>query len=234
MKTVVSCARPGVLLVAAMGVCALATPGQAGMMIDNWSVHQGPMVNFDFSGNTVTGSMLGGQRKMYLQNISGQGQATAEVANGMLHMTRTADAFPDVSQIWDGGVNQRGLGGIDITQGGENDRLRVFVRTNGRASVGVYISQDFGFRSLGYFNIPGPGAGNYDLLFSNIRPDNVGAPGADLRHVGAIYFDVQLDYYTFAAPSATDFQMGAFSIVPAPGAAAVLGLAGLAGLRRRR
>jgi hypothetical protein len=173
--------------------------------------------------------MIGGQRMMLLQNVSGRGTAWANVSGGMLHLTRTPDAYPDVTQIWDAGVSQLGLGGIDITEGGTNDRLRIFAQTNGRASVSVYIAQDFTYRSLGYFNIPGAGAGNYDLHFSRLFNGSSGM--ADLRHVGAIYFDILLDT---GAGSATEFHMGTFSIVPAPGAAAAMGLAGLIGLRRRR
>lgn len=227
MKTITTAVPSAIIIIGTL--LGSSASSNAEIIIDNWSVNQGPMVNFDFSGNTVTGGMLGGQRKMYLQNASGNGTAWANVSNGMLHLTRTPDAYPDVSQIWDAGVNQLGLGGIDITEGGMNDRLRVFAQTNGRASIGVYIAQDFTYRSLGYFNIPGAGAGNYDLLFSSLFNGSSGM--ADLRHVGAIYFDIQLDTY---GGGATEFHMGTFSIVPAPGAAAAIGLAGLIGLRRRR
>lgn len=230
MSFIAVCNRPGMLALAALGVCVVAVPSQAIIIIDDWSTNQGPMVNFDFSGNTVTGSMLGGKRKMYLQNVTGNGTTSANVSGGMLHVSKTADAFPDVSMIWDAGVNQVGLGGVDITEGGANDRLRMVVSTNGRASVAVYISETFGKRSLGYFNFSGPTSGTFDLLFSNI-PSDGGSP-ADFSKVGAIYFDILLD--TYGPGAATEFQMGTFSVVPSPASAGLLALSGLVGLRRRR
>jgi hypothetical protein len=89
---------------------------------------------------------------------------------------------------WDGGngaglIDPTGLGGVDLTDGGLNDRFRVTVLEKDlSSSLAFTIYDTFGGSASGVIGLPGSisGATDFHLLFGSM----VGA--VDLTSVGAI------------------------------------------------
>jgi hypothetical protein len=69
-----------VFMAAGMGLATLSS-ARGSILVDDWSVPETLASNFDFSRTPYHGSMLGGQRVLYIQNLS-SGTTDASVSGG--------------------------------------------------------------------------------------------------------------------------------------------------------
>lgn len=196
--------------------------------------------------------LIGGERDIYVKQISSHaidrgrlqvnqphpindGESTEYLAYSL-----TNEATGYVRVIWDGvedvqqedseylDVDFTGLGGIDLTGGGEADTVYVDVLYDD-VPVNVYftIYSDEDHFSQGSITLPGglfggsATATRFELPFSALQ-DGIGSDGgADFENVGAIVFEIDATFWRRA--DVTIDEIGTYS-VPEPGGFGLLGI----------
>jgi len=122
------------LLQAFAGFLAVCGASNAALLIDDFSVNQGPLSIF--SGTSSSGifssGLLGGARDISLTitTPNGPNVATAVVANGTLDFSNAVGVASIMTVIWDGGTDSTltpngFVNPIDFTQAGSNDSIRL-------------------------------------------------------------------------------------------------------------
>ncbi len=214
-------------LIAALALAA-ASSAQAEIVIDDWSVNQGPYDSSNGWNETVNGNMLGGLRRVFQQNVGGLGQINGEVSNNRLRVSGENGAQNFFGTYWDG-ENRGGIGGMDLSENGENDRFRFDIITGNGDWRGTFLVK----HTDGTFNRAeidnsvdgGPFSGRVDILFSDFTQT------ADFSSIEFVSFEIDLFN---GSSSASEVTVGTFRVVPAPSSALALGFAGLFATKRRR
>jgi len=214
-------------IIAALALAAAST-AQADLIIDDWSVDQGPYFGHSWD-QTMTGDMLGGTRRIFQQNTTGIGEVFGEIANNRLNFSATNGARSFFTTYWDG-PDRQGTGPHDLTEGGKNDRFRFDAYdTNGSTGSAQMLAKlsdgtftraflDFSVRIEAH-------QGMTEVMFSDF----------DASQDFSSVLWIALDFGAGGgAGNATEVSVGTFHAVPTPGSAMLLGLAGLAAAKRRR
>lgn len=236
-------------LVATSALSVLAgSTAQAGMLIDSFNTTQSVSVG-PGGGNPLSmtdGVMtlvesIGGARVVQLTRTEGMALLSTRVniENGIFGFGAEPAVGGNVTVWYDGdtdaSLNGSGLGGVDFTEGGLNQSIRVAYRYDLAIEFRVRVYTDdtnfsdavFTFSGASGFNVPF----NEELLtFASFVP--TGGAGADFTNVGALEFYAQTD-----SMLAADFQLDYIELtqdVPAPSALGAFALAGIAAARRRR
>ncbi len=213
-------------IIAALALSA-ATSAHADIIIDDWSVDQGPYVGHAWD-QTTTGAMLGGTRRIFQQNVGGLGEVFGEVSNNRLRVSGENGAQNFLGTYWDG-KDRNGIGGQDLTEGGINDRFRFDVLTGNGHWRGTFLVKhtDGTFNRADLDNSVDGGAfsGAVEIMFTDFTLTS------DFSSIEFVSFEIDLFNSTGAA---TEVTVGTFSVVPTPASTMLLGLAGLASTKRRR
>jgi hypothetical protein len=222
-------------LLAFCGVAGLVPAASAGITIDDWSVDQGP---FLFTSNptqsTVNGSMLFGKRRIGGGVSDGRGRdgVIAGVSQGALSGTYQAEKHASLYVHW----GSFGGSTIDLSEGGLNDRLRF-------SSVNLPVLRIYAFNTADnyqlFYGATEVSGTDVDISFDSFMYSNLttfesrAATAADFAAVESLFLSLDVrEGRQFSEDRA--FSAGTFAAVPAPSAAALMGLASLGALRRRR
>jgi hypothetical protein len=229
MVHVSAAGRRGLLVLVACSGALAASSAQAAIVIDDFSVGQGPHNQLNGWDVWTAGSMLNGGRRTYFENASGAGSPSVEVQNNRLTMSKNGDssAFPMISVYYNGADYQGNLAGDDLTEGGTNDRFRFdSVVANGNFLLVMQVRMTNGAYSSSY-SYATSSNGLIDVPFSTFDSNR------DFTKIRQVYFEFQLANYS-SQNNASSISTGTLSVVPAPSAASLMGLSALAALRRRR
>lgn len=205
-------------------VITLTTPGTASSSVTSFS-----------------GDILGNERDMEVQLISGSGVKTEANLGGfsILDQSQNAKSTAITTLTWDGidnspALNATGLGGIDITQAGTNNGVSISVLFDDLpAGLDISIYTDSGNWSKYSINLPGlifdtPQISS--ILFSNFITQ--AGSGANFSNVGAIKLIIDGSLF-----GGTDMQFDNFvTVVPEPSIILLLSGALLItlGIRKRK
>ena len=214
-------------LIAALALAA-ASSAQAEIVIDDWSMDQGPYDATNGWNETVNGAMLGGLRRVFQQNVGGLGQINGEVSNNRLRVSGENGAQNFFGTYWDG-EDRDGIGGLDLSEGGTNDRFRFDVITGNGSWRGTFLIKhtDGTFNRAEIDNSVDGGAfaGRVDILFSDFTET------ADFSSIEFVSFEIDLFN---GSSSASEVTVGTFRVVPSPASTLPLAFAGLIATKRRR
>jgi len=183
--------------------------------------------------------VLGGERDLFLQRVSGTGDVAVAVdpgGSGLLFWENAAAAATTLTIVYDGidgdpeALNPSGLGDVDLTELGTEDQFALRMRSDQVADVTIQVfdttdptGQTW---SAGGFEVtPGDAFQWFTLPFAELLDAGPGGP-ADLTDIGAIVVRV-------SGPQGLDVQIDSIR-VPEPGAPALGAavLCTLAALRR--
>lgn len=219
---------------------AIAAGAQGAVMIDDFNSYQSVSADQNVFMNATTMPTLGaigGERE--LEAMYGGGSNTVNLVanadnNSILNYNTGAGTIGMGVVIWDGvngpGVfDATGLGGVDLTEGGSAVGLVVNVGFDDLpASLDFIIYTNAGNYSRGSIPLAG---GIFDQQFQLPFASFItqAGAGADFSNVGAIVLNINSTF------QGVDLQMEFLgTYVPAPGSVALMGAAGLFGIRRRR
>jgi uncharacterized repeat protein (TIGR01451 family) len=170
-----------------------AGPAFAQTTVDDFAATQAGLISPPVpASSTATGAgILGGERDLRVERTAGAGNAAVQVAGGALSFTVDAGTAGEVVAVWDGAdgdalsLAPTGLGGVDLTAGGQNGlRLRVSA-ASGLTSVVIDVFTDAGRSSRAALVAPAVGSTtDFVFPFESFAP-TLGA-GADFASVGAI------------------------------------------------
>lgn len=221
-------------VLALIAVVASSQAASAALLIDGFTTPQtvgvGGVISSAFDA-TLAPEALGGERDIEVTRTSPSGSITVDVFMSSVEYAASFSAQGNARIVWDGAdgsalIDPIGLGGLDLTQAGANDRfffdagsdlgtmfyLTVFDSVGGTHQTGVNIA-------------PGFVIANYALPFSLF-------PGVDFSQVRAVALDM-------AGPTTgvDSIILGNFAVVPETkpwlAAAALAGVLGVSALRRR-
>lgn len=219
--------RRAVVLTACFGAWLCAAGLGAQVTLDAFATAQGPVADPGSPSSTVAlgaPALLVPERDLALRRIAGSGTVTAEVAADELAMTAPASARGELQIAWDGAdgdagnLDTTGLGGLDLTGGGQQGGFRLTIE---EASAGSYllltVYQDATRVSRAARVLPAISSPRQVIIdFGEL----VAAPGAadlaDLTQVGAI----TLQLGSGAAAAITTLRCSHFATV-APAVAAL-------------
>lgn len=222
----------GVLAFGAMAV--LAPAAQADIVIDDWSVDQGPFSQPSSNGITsyVSGSMIGGQRELVGNNgddKSGGGYVMA-VSGGKLRASFEPGRYAFVQASW-----RSYTGGFDLTEGGVNDRFRLASVNAARLTLAAY-NWMVPFQLV--YTGGAMSGSDVDVMFSSFEYYNYSTgefrPATISDFQSILTMSVSSRTQDGEFPDGATLEVGTLSVVPTPSAAALLAVGGLAAVRRRR
>jgi len=222
---------------------------QADYYIDTFETYQTTNVNFTPSGYKSAFSyksaaeVVGGERDILVERISGTGQVRFDI-NSSIPYAATFASGPTIpgrgTLVWDGSdglstTNRTGLGGVDITQSGVNDKFLFGVTSDLGATLNITVYSSASDFSTASVVVPADTSFTFALMpvpFSSFATG--GGSGANFANVGAIVLEVDGTGHP-GTDVAFDFFITA-SAIPEPSTAALwlLGAAGFAAHRRRR
>jgi len=129
--------------------------------------------------------VIGGERDVLLNGISGLNTVVVGPPTGVLSFSEDTLSDGELRLLYDGGAST-GLGGIDLTDGGTNDRFVLrYVSTDFNSGLTIDIVDTIGSRSTATFGVPGSTVNtSFFIPFSNFVPV-VGA-GADFSDIDSI------------------------------------------------
>ncbi|RMF93607.1 MAG: PEP-CTERM sorting domain-containing protein [Candidatus Schekmanbacteria bacterium] len=204
------------------------------MVIDSFDTHQ--VISLSSPGTqsssvtSTSGDILGNERDMTVQLISGAGVTVEADLGGfsVLDQSQNASSTASTTLTWDGidnspSLNPTGLGGIDITEGNNNNGVSLTVLFDDLpATIDISIYTDASNWSKYTINLPGgiyTTPQTYTALFSNFIIQS--GSGADFSNVGAI--EVFINGTTFGG---TDMRFDNFvTLVPEPSSFLLLTIA---------
>lgn len=223
---------------------ALFSTSSAGaVLIDSFATNQGPLSVTPLTGPLTDGSsvsgggIIGGNRDLRLSTDSGPSpfSSNAEVLGGVAQLANNTQFSSDLLFQWDGldtdpdFVDFTGLGGIDLTAGGDNAFEIGLVFDDLPASLMMTVHSMDGSSSSVTF----PGTG---LIFTEISifiPYETFFGSADFSNVGAI--ELLISSPLNGLDISFDYVQTGLAPVPVPGAFLLMSSALLAfGLIRRR
>lgn len=222
---------------AAAAIALLVSSGANALIIDDFSVTQNvsPASAGVLETNSVTGSMIGGERTVTILNPTGTDtdvDINSPTAGEMLlsHGINTA-----TTQLIYDGVGTGGFSALNFEAGGD-DAIQFIVTQADSFTVGIEVEVFSGTGNSSTISHAGLSApGTLNLLYSNFALAT--GTGADFTAVTAVQFTFTT---TIGIEDAAFDLVGTANTVPdipisEPGTLAVLGLGmiGLAGFRRR-
>jgi hypothetical protein len=237
--------------VAALLLVAVTTSAarSATIMIDDFVTQQSSLATAAAPANSSTASApeaIGGERDMQVALISGKTALSLNVnpfGGELLIHDSGAQVRGYSLTVWDGmdmdpiALDPAGLGGLDLTDGGRNDKIRLSQVTadlTGSMLLTVYDSSDASGNTWSQAVVALPGgifaSADIDVPFTNFT--NVGAGGAaSFANVGAISMRIEN-----TTTGSLDVEMASIFAVPEPAACllATFGLLGLLIPLRRR
>jgi len=223
-----------------------------GALVDSFSTSQGPLTVDGMSttaSSTVAsggGDILGGERDIQVMQTSGDSTTTVQVLGmqGRLEHGQGSDATAMTLITWDGVDGDAmtldatvGLGGIDLTAGGLDNRFTLRVLLNDFSTDLTMTVWSSATNASEEIVSTGGGIGApvlFDFFYADFDPV-AGMMAADFENATAI--QLKINGPTGATDIALDFIETTQEIpVPAalPGGLALLGLAGMGAWRRRR
>jgi hypothetical protein len=222
-------------LLAFCGVAGLVPAASAGITIDDWSVDQGPFTfTSNPASNTANGSMLFGNRRIGGGVSDGRGRdgVIAGVSQGVLSGTYQAGKYADLYVQW----GSFGGPAIDLSEGGLNDRLRFSSVNLPELRIYAFNAADNYFL---YYSATEVSGTDVDISFDSFMYSDLttfesrAATAADFAAVERVELSLYVSQGSVFSEDRA-FSAGTFAAVPAPSAAALMGLASLGALRRRR
>lgn len=192
----------------------------------------------DASDAAMAPGVLGGERDLVLERLSGTGEVAVAIdpgGSGLLFFENAASAQTALTIVYDGldsdpeTVDPNGLGNVDLTELGTEEQFAIRMRTDQEADVTIQIfdatdpsGQTW---SVGGFPVTPGNFQWFTLPLAAMAQSGPGGP-ADPTDVGAIVVRV-------SGPQGLDVQIDSIR-VPEPGALSlgVAVLCTLAGLRR--
>ena len=208
------------MVAAAVAVAGSASAGIAGMTFDSFTVAQSetnndpPLSGISWASPASSQPIFGasGTRAAFAFNYSGLGSTTTSVSGGTATFTTTTNGGAGAGLVYSGGSAQ------DLTGYTFSFYLTSTVPTGDGSGFFFDLESVGGGYSSNVVNYTA--AGTYTVDLSTVK-------GVDLTAITSISIGI----YTAEPGSAT---VSNFTYTPAPGALALLGVAGLAGARRRR
>lgn len=181
----------------AIALLLLALPAAA-VQVDDFSTDQAAInAPPDSSSNAVGAGILGNNRGLDLDHVSGRGGgSTASVSTGELHVELATGDRGRLRVIWDGDtdpdvVDPVGLGGADLTAGGAR-ALRIAVTTASEPfDLVATVFTDATSFSIAARRVSLAGDVVFDFATDFIARGGVG--GADFTNVGAIVLELVVD-----------------------------------------
>lgn len=224
---------------------ALATSASAQLLIDGFNV--GGQVVADQTTGSITqesafddGTIMGGERDLYVrgQTPTGVLGVVGTVDDGVLNFSNSPTRLGQAILAYDGddnnadpftGVDLVGLGGVDLTDGGELDAFAftlLFADFQVEYAIGV---QDMSGKLANFTGIlpTGISGGGDDVEILIPFADMTGDP-VDFSNIGVIGLA-----FTSLEPAA-DITIDNFRVVPEPSSVALLMAGGVLLARRRR
>ncbi|MCB1032390.1 MAG: IPTL-CTERM sorting domain-containing protein [Acidobacteria bacterium] len=189
-------ATPRIFLALLAG-CLVALPAMAApVTVDDFSTAQAQISAPPAASSSVGGAgVLGTNRDLELDRISGAGSDTAEVSGGSLLFTVAAGDVGALTVTYDGDTDPdtfdaSGLGGADLTGGGTNGGLRINAAVAANpASLVVEVFTDAANSSTAAVLLPVGAAQDFHLAFSEFLVGD--GTGADFADVGAVVLKLQ-------------------------------------------
>jgi hypothetical protein len=178
------------ILAAAIGLAAMVAPHSAGagIVIDTFDTPQQAVAG-SFEDFTIAApEAIGGFRTLFVSNVSGDGTAVFEVANGALFLGGDSTRR-NAAVIWNGGgLPPVGLGGVDLTGDGLYDRFLIRAGTfdvDGDTTFTLIVTSDAQHRSLLTMTvIAGGGSTLFALPFADFQTNDAGpADFTDVRDI---------------------------------------------------
>jgi hypothetical protein len=199
------------ILAAAIGLAAIIAPysAGAGIVIDSFDTPQ------PASGDSTIAApeAIGGFRTVFAASVSGDGTAVIGVAHGLLLLEGTSTRW-NAAVFWDDGEPPFGLGGVDLTENGLNDRFLVRAGTfdvDADVVFTLFVGSDDQHRSrLRTFVPAGGGSILFTLPFADF--DTIADGPADFSSVRDLFITFGSDQGIFAV----DYVVVA-GAVPEPG-----------------
>ena len=194
---------------AAVGLALLLVVGFAGaaeaqVLIDSFTTAQGPNADppggpppISSTADTGGADILGGERDLAMNRVSGTGTVTGEVTGGFFEFDAPALTRGEATLTWDGNdddpdaLDPVGLGGVDLTATGQSGfRLTVDAADAGVELI-VRVFTDGANHSQAGRLVATAIAATTDVFipFSELR--TVAGAGADLTDVGAVVLVVR-------------------------------------------
>jgi MYXO-CTERM domain-containing protein len=210
---------------AALTLCVVAGHASATNLLNN-AGFENPL-GFDFADSSNWNGFFGGPAGTFLQAFNDTGATPRSGSNALVTTIRGVAGVTD-------GMNAF-TGHVQIVTGivpGQEYELAVWARTNPLLLNGAEMRvewQDAGGGEIARFNLPLQGllTNEYQRIsFTDF------APAGTAR--AAVVLAVQSFVGTSPADTSVAWDDASLTVIPAPGAMALVGLAGLAGLRRRR
>lgn len=213
---------------------ALATSASASIVIDDFTGPDQAVANDGLTDNSQldVGAVLGGERDLNVLSGTGILGTTSTVSDGVFNFSNSPTSQGSMNLVYDGNdssiaVDQDGLGGIDLTDGGSADAFAfTLLFADFEVQYTVSIS-DTSFNTASF-----TGTLPTDILNSGDAVDII-IPFASLIGSGDIADVGSFGLVFNAQEPAADIVIDNFRTVPEPTSVALL-LAGGALLARRR
>lgn len=204
-------------LAAAALPLAPAAPARAALEIDRFVTPQ--VLNLPFGGpddafsSAAAPEVLGGERDASLQRLTGTEPATLLInptgSDRLLSCESGPSSLVEWVIVWDGAdgdaaVDETGLGGIDLTEGGANTGFMVRVRSDLPASLQIELTDMSGGSTSAELALPGgdPKLVSRFLPFSAFDEPAIAADVGSVSLVlgGQAGLDAQIDFVIVRVP----------------------------------
>jgi uncharacterized repeat protein (TIGR01451 family) len=195
--------RPATASALVLALLALAPGAAQSITVDSFATDQSLMLTFPpaltSASSSVSGAgILGGERDIGIGLTSGViagNTVSSVVSSGFLSYSQDATIAGTAIIVWDGAdgsdaLNWTGLGGIDLTNSGQEDALVLSIAFDDLPlNAVINVITDAGNASFATLPLPGLifATTNYTIPFSAFTP--WAGAGADFANVGAITFE---------------------------------------------
>jgi len=226
------------LFLAIASIKVLCPYSASALTIDDFTAFQSvaiTMLGQNAASRVASSSILGGKRGLALQDASGGVPVSANVGSGVLGYSQLGSGQALIQLIWNGDPRGGELGGVDFTEAGVHDSLRLVVASQtlgGLLQVTACTEPSISGNSAcsrAIFTMASEilGAGVHLLPYSSFTPI-LGSAGVEFTRVHRISL-------RFQATGEGSLVVSSFSTIPEPSTVTLLGL-GLAGVSvwRRR
>lgn len=182
------------ILTLSLALAALVGPGMAApIAIDSFSIDQ---TTVSMTTYIEDPSILGGETEISF--LGGAVEAEFKISGGQGTLSNVVNATERNFQlVYDGvdattSIDHDGLGGLDLTDGGENDRFSIdLASVTGTIDITVSVYSESNENLSGY-QMPGITSGGViEILFDDLNV--ILGTGADMTNVGMFFFSFRVD-----------------------------------------